>query len=467
MKKLRLLIVLSILTLGNHYTSAQNTVSHYLDSALQSKIDAFINVHNLPGVSVSVILPGNQHWNGAAGLSHIYNLSPMDTNHLFQMASVNKLYTSAMIFQLKEQGLLHLDDSLGTYLPAMVNVPGSTTIRNLLVHKSGISDIATWPGIINEWLNYPDSIWPHLLVMQTFVDPPLIPQGTNFHYSNSNYILLGMIIEQLTGRTFAQELKTRFLTPLGLNKTFFAPDDDSLAIPQTPGWTSFTTAGVYNTDASAILNDNSASMFFTSGSIIAQPADVARFTRLLWTGQIISSASLDTMMQCTNVAFGQGCDGYGYGTMRYQFYGKTSYGHAGDVNGFTQLSIHQPVDSITLTISVNRNGAPRGAMADEIFDLLNQISTEINSLEKSNSSISIYPNPASEKIHVIFNSKKQDGIDITIMNQYGVEVKVNPSMQSNEVCEINISNLSSGIYYLHIQTVAESILKKIVIEHRQ
>src|SRR5215212_8907340 len=102
---------------------SETPVDSALANALQNKIENYIFQHNIPGISVTLFLPGERIWSGAAGLSHIYDMTPMDTSHLFEMASVTKMYTAAIIFQLMEEGLLSLDDSVGEYLPAMNYIP--------------------------------------------------------------------------------------------------------------------------------------------------------------------------------------------------------------------------------------------------------------------------------------------------------------------------------------------------------
>lgn len=441
----------------------QVPVNSALATTLQGKIDDFVIQNNLPGISVSMLLPGNQYWNGASGLSDIYSLDPMDTNYLFHLCSMNKMYVSAMIFQLKEQGLLSLSDTIGMYVPATANIPSSTTIANLLKHRTGIADVTDYPGVANIWYGYPDSIWSHLQTIQTLVGQPIFAQGTNFDYSNTNYILLGMVIEQITGNTFAHELHQRFLSPLNLSHSFFRPQD-SLAAILTPGWTSFSSPNVYNTDASPVINDCSASMLFTAGSMFATPSDVCRFTRELWSGNIISTGSLDTMKQCTNVNFGGGCDGYGYGTMRYQFNGKTYYGHAGDFFGFTQLTIHQQEDSVTLTLSVNRNGAPRGPMAQELLALIDQV-LSVPTLSSLENSISIYPNPATSFFKIEDKEISNTEFSVLITDYSGRVLPFQSSQSDEGILSIDVRGFKTGVYTINVQAKNAMYAKKLVVIH--
>src|SRR5690606_31265918 len=156
----------------------------------------------------------------------------------------------------------------------------------------------------------------------------------------------------------------------------FLPHIDNIDGPLVTGWTSWVSNnGPYISDASPILNDCMASMIYTSGALVSYPIDVAKFNRLLFTGEILDESSLELMKTCTPVNLGNGCNGYGYGTMRYNFAGKTYFGHAGDLSGFTQLTIHHETDDITLAISINRNNAPRGPVALAILNALQQVLT--------------------------------------------------------------------------------------------
>jgi D-alanyl-D-alanine carboxypeptidase len=462
----RLIIGLSLVCF---YTNVKSEipVDSALANALQNKIQNYITQHSIPGISVTIFLPGDRVWSGAAGLSHIYNMTPMDTSHLFEMASITKMYTAAMIFQLKEQGLLSLDDTVGQYLPPMNYIPSGTTIRNMLKHRSGLYNYTNNSSIGNEWFNNPDSIWPHLQMINTFVNsPPIFSQGSSYAYSNTNFFLLGMIIEAITGNTYVNELKTRILIPHGLSEIYFPPDD-SIPATKTPGWTSFTTPGVYDTDAAPILNDCSTSMAYAAGAIVAKPADACKFTKLLWTGNIISDSSLNIMKQCTNLTLSSSnVNGYGYGAMRYWFNGKTYYGHNGDITGFTEMTFYGTTDSIGLIISINRNSAPRGPIAVDLMSFITQaLLASIDNFNNDGFDLSVFPNPAKENISLKFNSTEKRNIEIRIVNQFGKVVRDNLkySATGNETYSIDVSDLSSGVYYVQLNTDGNLISRKVVL----
>lgn len=459
-KKLRFYFILFLAFTGFHQAYAQHPVNAVMAQRLQDKLDSCVNHYNVPGISVSLLLPGNRYWNGASGLSDIYANIPLDTTMLFQNASATKMYVAAMIFQLAEEGLLSIEDTVGKYIAPIVYIPGNTKIRYLLNHRSGLYDfIAQNPASGSTFFAYPDSVWDHRLSIETYIDAPMFPQGSSFYYCNTNYVLLGMIIEQITGHTFTQELHDRFITPYGLTQTFMPPEDTVMGV-ETPGWTSFSAPGVYDTDAAPLFHPCFESMIFTAGAMVTQPSDLCKFTRLLHGGQILNDTSLTRMKQFTPVSAGGG-NGYGHGCIRYPFAGgKTYYGHSGDISGFTQFSAHNPIDSITITVSINRNNAPRIPIAQAI---LNVLYTELSvSDEKyAGEMFAVYPNPATDRVQV--QVKSVDGAEVlNIYNNLGEKVR-SQSLAGQSPYMFDLAGFKNGIYYLELTGKTFSQTKKLVV----
>ena len=462
--KIFILFVITVLSLN---INAQTPVTPFQSAVLQQKLDSCVTAFNVPGVSAALLLPGDKYWVGASGVSDIYSFDPIDTTHIFYQASVTKMFVAAIIFQMVEQNLLSIDDSIGKYLPPILTVPSSTKIRFLLNHRSGLFNfIGGNPAATNSWFSIPDSIWTPQLAIETYNSNPAFSQGSSFAYSNTNYIVLGMLIERITGNAFATELKNRILIPYGLHQTFFPPFD-SIAGNQVTGWTSFTSlSGPYNTDASLILNDCSTSMFFTAGALVSSPRDVAKFTRLLFSGRFVHDTTLILMKTCTNVNLGNNCNGYGYGTMRYNFAGKTYFGHAGDLSGFTNLTIHNETDDITLAISINRNNAPRGPVALAILNALQQVLTVgVNEPEINNLSFNIYPNPANSTTRIDFVNSDNETYHVELINQQGQRVHSAYLGNHSNHHTIDLENFSGGIYLIKLSNGIRNEIKKLIIHH--
>ncbi len=464
MKTTRTLLFFALLILPFFRLWAQTPVDPYTAGVLQEKLDSCVNAYNVPGISATLLLPGNRYWNGASGLSHIYSNAPMDTTLLFQEASVTKLFVATIVFQLIEEGSLTLDDEIGTHLSPIATIPSNTKIRYLLNQRSGIYNfIGQNPNAGNTWFSHPDSIWTPQLAIETYNDDPVFTQNTAFSYCNTNYILLGMLIEHITGNTFAEELRERILEPYGLNQTFFPPTEE-INGPMTTGWTSFTsTTGPFTTDASVMLNDCFASMVFTSGALVSYPKDVAKFTRLLFSGQILSEATLTQMKSCTNVNFSDGCNGYGYGTMRYTFNNKSWFGHGGDISGYTQLTIHQQQDSITLALSINRNNAPRNPITAALLNALNQ-ALEVENIAADESAFRISPNPADETLSIHFSGMAEEK-ELVLHNQLGQVVynrKIAPGLVSYS---LPVDQLPNGLYFVSSCGERSSETQKLLVQH--
>lgn len=464
MNKFYFKILISIFFLNNvTVTNAQTPVEPEIADALQQKLEECITEFDIPGISATLLLPGDKYWNGAAGVSHIYTQEPMDTSLLFYEASVTKMFVATIVFQLIEENQLSLDDEIGMYLEPIQYIPSDTKIRHLLNHRSGLFDfLAGNPSSSETWFSDPDFIWTTRDAIETYSSDPLFNQGNYFSYSNTNYMILGMLVEQITGNTFAEELRNRILTPYGLNQTFLPPFDE-IDGSMVTHWTSFSsTSGPYTTDASPVYNDCSLSMVFTAGALVSYPQDIAKFNRLLFSGQILNEASLEQMKTCTNVNFSDGCNGYGYGTMRYNILGKTYFGHSGDFSGVTQMTIHQAEEGITLALSINRNNALRVPIATELLSTLEEaMKTE----ELNRFSYNVYPNPAAKNVNLDFGNLKCEDCKIGLYNESGQQVyfKTLKNFTGNYI--LPVDKLSNGVYLLRIINGVNSETKKLIIKN--
>jgi D-alanyl-D-alanine carboxypeptidase len=460
---LSVLFLASTLATGN---AQAPPVDPALAAALQQKLESLVTTFNVPGIACTIILPGDQTWQGAAGMNHIYNFTSMDTNRVFQLASVTKMFVAAVVMDLVGEGQIALDDSLGTYLAPLPNINGAVTIRNLLRHRSGIHNWLENPVAANTWFNAPDSIWTPENVISAYV---LAPTGsTAFQYSNTNYLLLGMIVEAVTGNTFAAELRSRFLDPDGLDQIFLPPFD-TVTGPLATGWTSFTQPNGFDTDASPIFNDCYASMVWTAGAMMGQTEDVARFTRLLHSGQLIHDTLVAQMQQITSSGpIGSG-NGYGLGTIRFNFNLRNYFGHAGDISGFTQLAMHREQDGVTLALAVNRGLAPRGPMATELLKVVNNYLAATGTSEAAGRPevLTIRPNPASGEAWISGNSVGGGKFQLDIVDASGRRVREatfeNQAPGAFEL-PVSLAGLAPGWYACRLTGPEASGLKYLLVQ---
>ena len=194
------------------------------NARLQSLLDAAVE-HGLPGVSLRVKGPGID-FQGAAGVADLITGEPLTTNHVMYTASLGKTFTAVVALQLCDEGRLVLEAPITRWLPGDVTkrIPssGQITLRHLLSHTSGLIDYLNddkhWRS---DFVRDPHRQWTHSDVVPYLYHKPLLFEpGTDYDYSNSNYILVGLIIEQLSGQPVHTLIRKRVLEPLGLQHTF-------------------------------------------------------------------------------------------------------------------------------------------------------------------------------------------------------------------------------------------------------
>lgn len=181
--------------------------------------------NGLPGVSLRVKGPGIDFL-GAAGMADLMTGEPLSTSHVMYVASLGKTFTATVALQLCDEGKLDLDAPITTWLPAeltkRIQSSGKITLRHLLSHTSGLIDyLNDDKGWRIDFASNPDRQWTHSDIVPYLFDKPLIFEpGTGYHYSNSNYILVGWILERVTGQPLHALIREYILEPLGLKHTF-------------------------------------------------------------------------------------------------------------------------------------------------------------------------------------------------------------------------------------------------------
>jgi len=198
-----------------------------LATALQTALDESREAAGIIGVTMAVITPEQGIWLGASGVSDSRTGTPMAPENLLLIGSITKTFVSALILQLAEEGKLTLEDSIEQWFPGLVPNGENITIHQLLNHTSGIFDFLSHEDyymLVGSDLN---KIWdPKEIVALATSKEPYFEPGAGFMYSNTNYILLGMIVESATGSTLANELRSRLLEPLKLEHTYLAGYED-------------------------------------------------------------------------------------------------------------------------------------------------------------------------------------------------------------------------------------------------
>lgn len=285
-------------------------------AALQAATDRARAAFGLSALAIGVSVDASSGWTGASGLA-LDGVTRLDGDSPFAIASITKTFTAALVLQLAAEGRLSLHDSVAKLLPH-VPVPPDVTVAQLLRHTSGIPDLLT---PLRDRLNAAtDRIWlPDEVVAA--VGQPWFAPGAAWGYSNTNYVLLGMIVERAGGRPFMKQLQERLLSPLGLDST----------------------GELLTHGAPPLMAPSWASAFGSAGCMYASPHDLLRWGDALYGGRVLAPRQLSHMLD-----FGR--HGYGMGAEKIRVGQESGYGHSGLLRGFTSLVVHLPDSGITLVV---------------------------------------------------------------------------------------------------------------------
>lgn len=254
---------------------------------------------------------------------------------LYRIGSITKISTAVVTFQLIEEGKLSLETKLNDYFPAIKNAE-NITIANMLNHTSGIYDYVQWKDYYTK--KDKDITQDELLNLIKQGKPEFKP-GKDSSYSNSNYMLLGFIIEKVTGKSFAENVKTRITDKIGLKNTYVETSKNEYAKRNSS----------YNFNGENWMKETETAPSFTSsaGAMISTANDLAVLIESLFNGKLVSEKSLQQMKKIDAKST------LGFGLQRTPFYKKEGYGHSGRVDEFHSFVGYFPEDSLAISILSN------------------------------------------------------------------------------------------------------------------
>ncbi|MFN3834811.1 MAG: serine hydrolase domain-containing protein [Glycocaulis sp.] len=342
-------------------------------SALEAAVDAFaaglIEERQTPGLSIGVARAGDTLLVRGYGLANLEHGVPVHADTVFRIGSVTKQFTAAAILLLVEDGHMSLDDTLEAYFPDFPR-GGEVTVRQLLQHTSGISNYTSREGFMAD--TAPLVHDRSLMVAYIEAADPLydFDPGTGWSYSNSGYILLDYIAEQVAGQPLAEFLQARIFGPLGMTST--AMDDVAEIVPgRAQGYDAAPDAPAGFTNTAHL----SLSVAAGAGAMRSTPQDLIVWMQALLGGEVLSNSSLALMLEPARLNDGSLARtflvdppaaladmDYGLGIMTGERGGRRFIGHGGSINGFNASLIHYPDEDTTLVLLVNTIGpAARGA----------------------------------------------------------------------------------------------------------
>ncbi|PEE83062.1 serine hydrolase domain-containing protein [Bacillus toyonensis] len=294
---------------------------------------------------------GGKTWSYAAGVADLSTKKPMKTDFRFRIGSVTKTFTATVILQLAGENRLNLDDSIEKWLPGVIQGNGyddkQITIRQLLNHTSGIANYTTSKDF--NMMDTKKSYTAEELVKMGISMPPDFAPGKSWSYSNTGYVLLGILIEKVTGNSYAEEIENRIIEPLELSNTFL-PGNSSV-IPGTKH-----ARGYIQLDGASEPKDvtyYNPSMGSSAGDMISTADDLNKFFTYLLGGKLLKEQQLKQML--TTVPTGTdelGDSGLGIFKMKLSN-GVSIWGHGGSIPGFLTFAGGTLGGKHTLAINLN------------------------------------------------------------------------------------------------------------------
>jgi CubicO group peptidase (beta-lactamase class C family) len=334
-------IFLFLLVLTGCIASAQSLTDkkliHSIDEILAKQFKP-----NEPGIAVLVARKGKVIYEKAFGSANVELQVPLQPDMVFRIGSVSKQFTAIAILQLFEQGKLSLNDSLQKYIPGFPSKKYSITIENLLTHTSGIGDYMAKddPDPFIERRDFT----PQQLVDYVRADSLMVKPGTQFIYSNTNYVLLGMIIEKISGMSYHKYVKENILNRAGLSNSYYAPE--KVIIPKrVPGYRKGK-EGFENTSMQSI------SLGYACGDLLSTVGDLYKWNKAVVENKLLKKEITEKAFTPFTLQNGYTTH-YGYGYIIDTLYGKRCFRHDGSVSGFGADTRYFPDEDVYMAFLIN------------------------------------------------------------------------------------------------------------------
>ncbi|MEV0278341.1 serine hydrolase domain-containing protein [Streptomyces sp. NPDC050610] len=331
-------------------------------TATQQAMDAQVAA-GAPG-SLGQARDGNGTWNGSAGVADLRTERPRKAADRFRVGSVTKAFVSTVLLQLESEGKLSLDDTVEHWLPGAVQGHGNDgskiKIRQLLNHTSGLFNYTEDPVILHNlsdgfFEHRYDTYTPERLVRVAVSHKPEFEPGTSWKYSNTNYILAGMIVDKAAGHSYADEIERRIIEPLGLHSTTLPGTSARMPSPHGRAYSPLTAEPNAKIHDVTELNP---SWGGAAGEIISTTGDLNRFYRALLGGDLLPAAQQKELLTTVAVDPANTVFRYGLGVAWAKLpCGKEIWMHDGGIHGSLSLATSTPDGRHTAAFNLNGDWA--------------------------------------------------------------------------------------------------------------
>ncbi|MFI1865409.1 serine hydrolase domain-containing protein [Streptomyces jumonjinensis] len=342
---------------------------------VQQAMDDLVKA-GIPGV-IAQLRTGDRVWNGTSGVADLQTGKPRRADERYRIASITKTFVATVLLDQEADGLLSLDDTVEHWLPGVVQGNGNDgrkiTVRQLLDHTSGLFEYMGDPGyrkkfFTKEYLQSRYETWTPLQTVKVgLAHQPDFAPGARHQYSNTGYVLAGMIIEKASGNSYAHEVRKRILKPLGMRNTTLPGNSVTMPNPHSKAYSALSDDP--NATEYFDVTEQNGSQAFADGDIISTTGDVNRFFRALLGGRLLPAEQLKAMKTMhPNAGPVAGYTEYGLGLYSYRTScGVKVWGHSGGASGALSETVATEDGRRTLSVNVNADWNWSPAIVESAF----------------------------------------------------------------------------------------------------
>lgn len=317
-------------------------------SEVAAIVEAEMRRQNIPGVGLVVMQGDRLLLARGFGLESTDRADPVTAETRFLYNSISKQLLAAAVMKLAEAGRLSIDDPVRRHLPDWPRLPPELRIRHLLNHTSGLRDAHVQPAL-QALFDRPGTSWAEFAAAARDT-PSDAPPGTRWSYANMNFMMLQLIVERTAGQPLAEVIDELLVRPLGLASV-------RLCTPQPGGSRGEARGHVTRAGALAGHDPEPVHLYVGAGGYCGTASDLARFTRALATGRVVSRASWEAMTERAPLAGGGTAD-YGFAQVLIAPDGARRLGHGGYGGGMGAQAAYYPDSELTIVVMANRFAFP-------------------------------------------------------------------------------------------------------------
>lgn len=331
--------------------------------ALLEELDAHSQRRDDVGLQAAVLLDDGTAWRGVTGNADHADNVPLSFDSQLYVGSVTKLFTSALTLRYVDRGMVELDDTIDEWVD--LAYAGSVTVRMLLNHTSGIPNYTEDAWFIARYFGQPTRRWqPSELIEPVKDAPPKFEPGSRHEYSNTNYVLLGTILERVTGTAYSDLLAGLVRDELGYSRTYYLDNPEDAPISNGYDESIFGLGRRNLTGFRPSLTSGG----YAAGGILSTAPDVAGFLRAVFDGLVLEDATLEAMRTFVTAPDDDvpAQRGYGLGLRQLEIDGEVLVGHTGTIPGYSAVALHHGDPAYTIAVLSNVSTIDQAGIAGAI-----------------------------------------------------------------------------------------------------